>query len=314
MDLFRSQFLSQNKPPTIQITLIDLVLLLFCHKGKQDEHVTRHSTVNPPFGGEKGYAEHGYSRSKWWPWVIKKFEKERENKLITNLKNRLRPFVEGHNTKFVDWVRTDATHLSQAEAKEERIMKAIEDKKDQMISSLWQINVVDIETTLSSVCQVPTVKAALTKAYNKGSKSRVIHSADMITLPGIKKAPMKRVAAMRNLDGEGKDVDVVCDKQKAILLADMTHISGLVAAGVIPSPFDYTDVVTTTTHKSPRGPRSAMIFYRKRLEEVRNQGKKVHLRSTKPSFPDFKEVHTITLSLAWKLHRSSSAVFSRRNM
>ncbi|KAI3744069.1 hypothetical protein L1987_57141 [Smallanthus sonchifolius] len=42
----------------------------------------------------------------------------------------------------------------------------------------------------------PVVKAALTRAYNKGSKTRVIRSADLITLPGIKKAPKKRVAAM----------------------------------------------------------------------------------------------------------------------
>ncbi|KAI3764176.1 hypothetical protein L2E82_14179 [Cichorium intybus] len=42
----------------------------------------------------------------------------------------------------------------------------------------------------------PAVKAALTKAYNKGSKSRVIRTADLITLPGIKKAPKKRVQAM----------------------------------------------------------------------------------------------------------------------
>ena len=53
------------------------------------------------------------------------------------------------------------------------------------------------------------------------------------------------------------------DKHNAILLADMAHISGLVAAGLVPSPFEHADVVTTTTHKSLRGPRGAMIFYRK---------------------------------------------------
>lgn len=55
----------------------------------------------------------------------------------------------------------------------------------------------------------------------------------------------------------------LADKQNCVLLADMAHISGLVAAGVLPSPFDHADVVTTTTHKSLRGPRGAMIFYRK---------------------------------------------------
>ena len=41
----------------------------------------------------------------------------------------------------------------------------------------------------------------------------------------------------------------IADANGAYLMADMAHISGLVAAGVIPSPFDYADVVTTTTHK-----------------------------------------------------------------
>lgn len=50
--------------------------------------------------------------------------------------------------------------------------------------------------------------------------------------------------------------------------------SGLVAAGVVDSPFTYSDVVTTTTHKSLRGPRAGMIFYRKderKFEDKVNQ-------------------------------------------
>lgn len=42
----------------------------------------------------------------------------------------------------------------------------------------------------------PAVKAALTKAYKQGSTSRVVRSADMITLPGVKKAPKKRIAVI----------------------------------------------------------------------------------------------------------------------
>lgn len=46
-------------------------------------------------------------------------------------------------------------------------------------------------------------------------------------------------------------------------MADMAHISGLVAAGVVPSPFEHCHVVSTTTHKTLRGCRAGMIFYRR---------------------------------------------------
>jgi len=52
----------------------------------------------------------------------------------------------------------------------------------------------------------------------------------------------------------------IADDVNAILMVDMSHIAGLIAGGEYPSPFKYADVVTTTTHKTLRGPRSAVIF------------------------------------------------------
>ena len=52
----------------------------------------------------------------------------------------------------------------------------------------------------------------------------------------------------------------IADKVGAILMVDMAHFSGLVAAGVHPSPLPYADLVTTTTHKTLRGPRGGMVL------------------------------------------------------
>lgn len=60
----------------------------------------------------------------------------------------------------------------------------------------------------------------------------------------------------------------IADKVGCYLMMDMAHISGLVAAGVNKSPFPYCDIVTTTTHKSLRGPRGAMIFFRKGVRKT----------------------------------------------
>lgn len=55
----------------------------------------------------------------------------------------------------------------------------------------------------------------------------------------------------------------IADSVGAYLMMDMAHISGLVAASVVANPFEYSDIVTTTTHKSLRGPRGGMIFFKK---------------------------------------------------
>ena len=56
----------------------------------------------------------------------------------------------------------------------------------------------------------------------------------------------------------------------ALLMVDMAHYAGLIAAGVYPSPFGHADIVTTTTHKTLRGPRGGMIFVRPDLEKAIN--------------------------------------------
>jgi glycine hydroxymethyltransferase len=99
------------------------------------------------------------------------------------------------------------------------------------------------------------------------------------------------------------------------MLADMAHISGLVAAGVVPSPFDYADIITTTTHKSLRGPRGAMIFFRKGLRGTDKKGKEIMYdlegpinASVFPGHQGGPHNHTIT-ALATALKQAASPEF-----
>ncbi|RKF77718.1 putative serine hydroxymethyltransferase, mitochondrial [Golovinomyces cichoracearum] len=108
----------------------------------------------------------------------------------------------------------------------------------------------------------------------------------------------------------------ISEKVGAYLLADMAHISGLVAAKVIPSPFQSADIVTTTTHKSLRGPRGAMIFFRKGVRRINPKTKEKEMWdleepinfSVFPGHQGGPHNHTIT-ALAVALMQAQSPEF-----
>jgi glycine hydroxymethyltransferase len=72
-----------------------------------------------------------------------------------------------------------------------------------------------------------------------------------------------------------KKLREIADSCGALLMIDMSHIAGLVAGKAYPSPFPYADIVTTTVHKTLRGPRSALIFSRidKKISKTNKDGK-----------------------------------------
>ncbi|CAD8115732.1 unnamed protein product [Paramecium primaurelia] len=95
----------------------------------------------------------------------------------------------------------------------------------------------------------------------------------------------------------------ICDQVGAILLADIAHVSGLMSAGVIPSPFPFADVVMTTTHKSLRGPRGSLIFYKLQYKNRIDE-------SVAPGLVAGAHFHTIT-AIAVALKEAQSPSFKQ---
>jgi len=128
---------------------------------------------------------------------------------------------------------------------------------------------------LSHGFQTPTKKISAVSTYFEQMPYRLDESTGLIDYDTLEKtaALFRPKLLIAGASAYARHYDyprmrAIADSVGAVLLADMAHISGLVAADVCPSPFDVADVVTTTTHKSLRGPRGAMIFYRKGVKGV----------------------------------------------
>ena len=135
---------------------------------------------------------------------------------------------------------------------------------------------------LSHGYQTPTKKISAVSTYFESMPYRLNEETGIIDYDAMERSadlfrPKLIVAGAsaysRLIDYER--IRKIADKVGAYVLADMAHISGLVAAEVIPSCFPWADVVTTTTHKSLRGPRGAMIFYRKGQRGVTKKGQPI---------------------------------------
>lgn len=123
---------------------------------------------------------------------------------------------------------------------------------------------------LSHGYATPTKKISATSVFFENMPYKVDPKTGLIDYEALSKTsklfrPKIIVAGIscysRNLDYQ--KFRTICDEIDAILLADMAHVSGLVAANVVANPFEHADIVTSTTHKSLRGPRAALIFFRR---------------------------------------------------
>ncbi|MDP3941640.1 MAG: serine hydroxymethyltransferase [bacterium] len=100
----------------------------------------------------------------------------------------------------------------------------------------------------------------------------------------------------------------IADKSRALLMADVSHIAGLIAGGAYPSPVEYVDIMTTTTHKTLRGPRGAMIMVTERgLNKDDLMGEKID-RAVFPGMQGGPHINTIA-GIAVALHEAAQPEF-----
>jgi len=175
---------------------------------------------------------------------------------------------------------------------------------------------------LSHGFQTPTKKISMVSVYFETMPYRLNEATGYIDYDALEQSAtlFRPKVIIAGTSAYSRHIDYarmreICDKVGAYMLADMAHISGLVAAGVVPSPFEYADIVTTTTHKSLRGPRGAMIFFRKGQKSMDKKGNPIMYdlegpinQSVFPGHQGGPHNHTIT-ALATALKQAASPEF-----
>jgi len=175
---------------------------------------------------------------------------------------------------------------------------------------------------LSHGFQTPTKKVSMVSVYFETMPYRLDESTGLIDYDKLEEAAsvFRPKVIIAGTSAYSRAIDYarmrqICDKVGAYMLADMAHISGLVAAGVVPTPFEHADIITTTTHKSLRGPRGAMIFFRKGLRSTSKKGVETYYDLEGPInasvFPGHQGgPHNLSITaLATALKQAKSPVF-----
>lgn len=126
--------------------------------------------------------------------------------------------------------------------------------------------------------QTETKKISATSVYFETQPYKVNQETGLIDYDQLKKdiLEFKPKLLVCGFSAYSRELDYkqfreAADSVGAYLLADIAHISGLVASGLNNNPFEYCDIVTTTTHKSLRGPRSGVIFFKLDDRDFKNK-------------------------------------------
>jgi len=128
----------------------------------------------------------------------------------------------------------------------------------------------------------PKAKISATSIFFESMPYKVDPKTDLIDYDALEKSaslfkPKLIIAGVscyaRNLDYAR--FRKIADQNGSLLMADMAHVSGLVATNLVPSPFPHCHIVTSTVHKTLRGPRAGIIFFRRGVKETDKNGEKV---------------------------------------